>query len=223
MDFVNYTNYKIELSNPEITFGIIFAVIALLVAITCKRGKNTFFDIETTTSIKGIAILFLIFGHFSVFCLEKKMFFDEGGYWAVIIFLFISGYGLYQKYGLKNIDNNFWKKRLLKLYLPLWLTLPLFIILDHFLIDLHHHVPEIVLNFLGIHFNNVLIRVNAVAWFIEYIIVLYIVYWATTKLHVSDVSKIAILFISCFFISLTIYKTPLKDYHLIWVQYTLVF
>ena len=166
----------------------------IVIGITSRKTENHFFDIPTTTSLRGVAVLFLIFGHLSIKCLKDKMFFNLGGYWAVIIFLFISGYGLYQSYELSNTKNGFWEKRISKLYIPLWITLALFIVLDHFLIKLHHPLSELVFNFLGFHLNGVLVRVNAVAWFVEYVMVLYFIFWIVSKLSFSEEIKIFILF-----------------------------
>lgn len=50
---------------------------------------------EITNSLKGIAILFVLFGHTN--------FLDSSGAWGVHIFLLLSGYGLecsYQKNGI---------------------------------------------------------------------------------------------------------------------------
>nr|CBX28906.1 hypothetical protein N47_B20520 [uncultured Desulfobacterium sp.] len=190
---------------------------------TCKKTGYDFFDIPTTTSLRGVAVLFLLFGHLSIMCLQHQMFFNIGGYWAVIIFLFISGYGLYQSYQLTNAKAGFWKTRILKLYIPLWITLALFIILDDVLINLHHPLLEIILNFLGFHLNGILVRVNAVAWFVEYVMVLYFIFWIVSKLPFSEELKLIVLFCLCFSVYAIIRLTPIRNYHSIWLQYTIVF
>lgn len=151
------------------------------------------------------------------------MFFNLGGYWAVIIFLFISGYGLYQKYQLNNIPFSFWNRRISRLYIPLWITLILFISLDSFLIDLYQPSIEIVLNFLGIHFNGALTQINAVAWFVEYIMILYGIYWLSSKIPFGENSKLIVLVFLCFLIFLIASFPPVKYYHSIWRQYSVVF
>jgi peptidoglycan/LPS O-acetylase OafA/YrhL len=222
-NFVNYQNYQIVLTDSTTTFGIIFIIFLIIIGITCRRRENRFFDIATTTSLRGVAVFFLLFGHLSIKCLQDKMFFNLGGYWAVIIFLFISGYGLYQEYQLSDIKSGFWEKRISKLYVPIWITLVLFVLLDYFLINLHHSLSEIILNFLGFHLNDMLVRVNAVAWFVEYIMVLYFIYWIVSKLSFSDEIKLIFLFCLCFFVHIVIYLTPIRNYHSIWLQYTIVF
>ncbi|MCI5165720.1 MAG: acyltransferase [Candidatus Electrothrix sp. GM3_4] len=223
VNFVTYSDYRIVLASSTTSFLMIFFILLIVIGITSKRTENHFFDIPTTTSLRGVAVLFLIFSHLSIKCLQDKMFFNLGGYWAVIVFLFISGYGLYQSYGLSNTENDFWKKRVSKLYIPLWITLALFIILDHLLIKLHHPLLEIALNFLGFHFNGVLVRVNAVAWFVEYVMVLYFIFWIVSKLSFSEEVKILILLFLCFSVYAMVRYTPVRNYHSIWLQYTIVF
>lgn len=72
--FVSHPFYKIDLAAPVLTFGIIFTIILILIGITCKRQNNSFFNTQTTASLRGVAVLFLIFGHFAG-CLKQKMFF----------------------------------------------------------------------------------------------------------------------------------------------------
>ena len=113
--FVNYSNYKIQLLNPYATFGVIGLILGLLIIFTCRKNENNFFDIKKTQSLRGVAILLLILGHLSLHCLSEKLFFSFSGNWAIIIFLFISGYGLHQKYKLRITKGPFWGKRIKKI------------------------------------------------------------------------------------------------------------
>jgi len=221
--FKNYSDYSIVLTDPFMTFGIIFIILLSIIVCTARRSSNQFFDKGYTNMLRGLAVISLIFGHLSDKCLQNKMIFDSGGYWAVIIFLFISGYGLYRSYRFSTMGWMFWKKRISRIYIPLWITLVMFILMDHFLIGLNHSALEIALNFIGIHRNNILLRVNAFAWYVEYIMVLYLMYWIASKLPFSENIKIASLFIFCMSIHLIIRYTPLMEYNSIWLQYTMVF
>ena len=73
----------------------------------------------------------------------------------------------------------------------------LFIIMDDLLINLHHLLPELIFNFLGFHLNDILVRVNAVAWFVEYVMALYFIFWIVSKLPFSEKLKIIVLFCLC--------------------------
>jgi peptidoglycan/LPS O-acetylase OafA/YrhL len=219
--FVTYP-YQIDLAAPVLTFGIIFTIILILIGITCKNNNNSFFDTPTTASLRGIAVLFLIFGHFAG-CLKQKMFFYWGGYWAVIIFLFISGYGLYQKYQFNNIRSIFWKKRISNLYPALWVTLVLFIFLDYFLLNLCYPLSRILLSILGIHLNEIP-SINPPVWFIQYIMMQYLIYWLISKLPFSDTVKLIGLFVICFCIAILVEVSPISGWcKMWWTLYTIAF
>lgn len=223
VNFVTYSHYQIALANPTTTFGVIFAVLLGLIGITVRKTENRFFDVRTTTSLRGAAVLFLLFGHLSIHCLEQKMWFNFGGYWAVIIFLFISGHGLYQRYQLSSTSLGFWTKRLSKLYIPLWITLALFIALDYSLIDLSHSPAEIALNFMGFHQTDLFVRVNAAAWFVGYAMALYAIFWTASRMPYSEHVKVFVVCLFCFFVFMLIRLTSIKNYSSIWLQYTIVF
>lgn len=221
--FVTYSNYKIHLANPVLTFSIIFCVLLALILATLKKTENRYFDRQTSTSLKGIAILFIVFGHFFTICLDQQTF-NLGAFWqGVILFIFIAGYGLYQKYQLNTAGQFFWKNRILKLYPALWITLVLFIALDYFLINVKHSLPEIFFNFLGGHVTDAFGSVNSPAWFVEFIMVLYFIFWVTTKLPFIENIKLIILFVLCVLLSAIIYMTPIRNYHGIWTFYTIAF
>jgi peptidoglycan/LPS O-acetylase OafA/YrhL len=213
---------EIDLIDPILTFGIIFTIILILIGITCKNNNNSFFDTPTTASLRGIAVLFLIFGHLSFMCLQQKMFFNLGGYWAVIIFLFISGYGLYQRYQLNNISGIFWKKRISNLYPALWVTLVLFIFLDYFLLNLCYPLQRILFSILGIHLNEIPI-INTPVWFIQYIMMQYLVYWLISKFTFPDIVKLIGLFVICFCIAILVDVSPISCWCKIWTLYTIAF
>ena len=92
------------------------------------------FNRYTSEMFKGIAIIFLLVGHYSAFCLEGAQPFEMFGEIAVIIFLFLSGVGLTKSYGFNKIDKIYLVKRLRRIMIPLWLTLALFYFLDFLLL-----------------------------------------------------------------------------------------
>ena len=226
MDYFLFHDFgynQIDLIAPILTFGIIFTIILILIGITFKKNNNSFLDTQTTASLRGEAVLFLIFGHLSFSCLKQKMFFNLGGYWAVIIFLFISGYGLYQRYQLNNIRGIFWKKRISNLYPALWVTLVLFIFLDYFLLNLYHPLQRILLSILGIHLNEFPI-INPPVWFIQYIMMQYLIYWLISKLPFPDIVKLIGLFVICFCIAILVEVSPISGWcEKYWTLYTIAF
>ena len=221
--FVNYSSYRIDMEAPSIALLFIMIVILLLGIATRKRAKKAFFDLETTQSLRGMAVIALLLGHLSSMCFAEGTALDSAGYWAVITFLFISGYGLQQRYAFANLDVTFWVKRLSRLYPPLWISLALFLILDYILIGMVHPWYEIVFNLLGGHFNGALVRVNAPAWFVQYILILYVLYFAVSRTVLPESTKLAMLFVAVAVLYLSLRFTPILRCHSIWLQYTLVF
>lgn len=154
---------------------------------------------------------------------ETENVFYWGGYWAVIIFLFISGYGLYQRYQLNNIGGSFWKKRISNLYPALWVTLVLFIFLDYFLLNYSHPLPRILLSILGIHLNEFPI-INPPVWFIQYIMIQYLIYWLISKFPFTDTVKLIGLFAICFCTVILVYISPISGWcGIFWPLYTIAF
>lgn len=102
-----------------------------LIKIAKKNNANAqllTFDREKTLPMRGVLALLIVLHHF--FCqmpngYQPKEFFVYLGATIVAIFFFISGYGLTVQYLIKgkNYFNGFIKKRLLKLIVPLVITI----------------------------------------------------------------------------------------------------
>lgn len=224
MDFVNYSRFKIQLANPTLEYGIIATVLAALVLLSARRIESrSYLDLETSQSLKGLAALSLIFGHLSNKCLEEKTFFDLGGYWAVVVFLFLSGYGLAKTYGLQRVDRSYWPRRIVKVFPALWLTIVLFTLMDHFLLGLEHSWLELLGNVAGVGFNGIYVRVNSPTWFITYILVNYVIFYCISFLKLSIRVKIGIFFLMTFLVSSLVRIPALKENFRLWIPYTMVF
>lgn len=222
--FVNHSVNKIDLAAPWCSLLIIFLIILLLSAVSIQKRDIAFLDLGSSLVFRGVAILLLLCGHFAQMCLVHEGNYPvDGGFLAVCIFLFLSGYGLIQRYGFEKISGKFWPRRLLRLFVPLWLTLTLFILLDQFLLGLSHPLWEIVLNYSGIMFNGAFVRVNSPAWFVDYILLQYILFFLFFRSGLGIYTKIASLFTASVIVAFAIYTTFLFDYFSIWLQYTLVF
>ena len=135
---------QIALSYATRSLTFILPILIAMVAITARWKNQTkaqepfqeklFFTEETSTTLRGIAILLLIFGHLSLKCVEGGWPFPYAGSWAVTTFLYLSGVGLAKTYGLQRIDRKFWIKRLRRIAFPVWLTYLLFYVLDFLLL-----------------------------------------------------------------------------------------
>lgn len=130
----------------------------------CHIMSPTLLCKESTTAIKGIAILLVIISHIGQFGYGIRMFVPLGGI-GVAVFLILSGYGLmesFYRHGLKD----FWGKRFLRVAIPylIWII-----------------VYSIFLYIWHLPFSIDEIRY----WFVEYIIVWYFLFYIAISLTKS--------------------------------------
>lgn len=122
-------------------------------------GYNHFADINTTTTLKGVAILIIIIHHVGVngfFC----NYFNPLGGIGVAMFLFLSGYGITESYK-KNKLNKFWSKKIFRIIVPYLVWLPLYYISMQFSILASPNYFETIPRF----------------WFIEYLLIMYTAFY----------------------------------------------
>ncbi|HRR40041.1 MAG TPA: acyltransferase [Syntrophales bacterium] len=220
---------QIDAAYGDTSLYYILFIFVLLILVTGKnvrkgnfngKAAGDHFTHETTTSFRGLAIVFLLLGHLSEKCIEGVTFLDNGGRWAVVVFLFLSGVSLAKTYGLDSLDKRFILNRIRRIAIPYWMTLALFLVLDYFLIGYHYSIKRIILAFCGIMFPWPPI---GHAWFITYILFLYGLYYFVSLLQVSKQNKALSLLLLSYLFMLTIVNTRLFNYFALWVIYTAVF
>lgn len=220
----------LDLEYASYSLYIICAILVLLIVCSFFRSNTerkgsidraSLFSTESSQTLKGLAIILLILGHFSQQLTphSQALPFRVTGNAAVMIFLFISGVGLGKKYHLR-INKAFLGNRIRKIVLPLWISLVLFLFLNHVLINQTASIQKIILSFGGIFWPGL---PNSPCWFISYIIFLYVVYAAAASVRENKMMQIAILMLLPFTAALIISSTVLIDYIGIWIQYSLVF
>lgn len=221
--FVNYSDFYLDPARPGLTLGSILVSILAAAVISARRSPHGLLDMDVALSVRGLAIVFLVLGHFSSICLQKGTFLDAGGILAVVSLLFLSGYGLTKKYGFQELGGRFWARRLRRLYVPLWLTLILFVALDAVLIGLTHPWPELVYNFAGGHFNGVFSRVNAPAWFVGFLLAMYALFFGVSRVRTGRAGRLALLYAGSLGVFALVKFSPLTGRHWVWLYYPLVF
>ncbi len=174
---------------------------------------------ESSLSLRGIAILLLLIGHFAIMCIEGFQPFEYTGEYAVIMFLVLSGLGLSARYGFASINWTFYSSRIKKLILPVWITLILFYLLDYYLSDRSHSILKICLSFIGIINQD---PPNGPDWFISYILFLYFTYMAASKFQ-SVTVRLTSLFLMSYSSMILIMTIQPLDYFKMWIKYPLVF
>jgi len=205
---------------------IIFIVIALVIIFSFKKKDeqdfdDDFLDIDTGLMLKGIAILILLFGHLAIKCIDGTYFFEYAGVWSVVIFLYISGIALTKTYGIIGLNSKFLIKRIVRLAIPTWVSLFVFFILDFLLTRENYKLKKVIFNFLLILDPS---RPNGPAWFITYILFLYILYFLISKINTTPIFKIIFLYLGSYIFTLFIWRINFLSSHFgIWTQYTFVF
>ena len=228
--FISHLHHQnlIVLSCARTSFLFIFSILLLLIIFSISKKQhekaiNVNADhcvFDSTETLRGLAILLLVLGHFSQQCTEGVLPFRITGNAAVITFLFVSGIALTKTYGLTNIGKHFFKKRFKKIMGHYWITLGLFFTLNFILIHESPSVKRVILNFAGIIWPGL---PNSPAWFITYISYLYIIYYIASLLNVDNFYKLIIIFLLSYCSIFWITYCTLKEYFEIWMQYSLVF
>ena len=220
---------QIDSTYGNASLGYIIMIFLMLMVLTGRRithdevdgkepGEN--FTRNTTVAFRGLAIVLLLLGHLSEKCIEGVTYLEDGGRWAVVVFLFVSGVSLSKTYGLAALDKRFILNRIRRLAIPFWLTLALFLALDHYLLGYYYSIKRIILAIGGIMYPW---PPMGHAWFITYLIFLYGLYYFVSLLRISTQKKAYTLFLLSYLSMLIIINTRLFNYFALWVIYTAVF
>ena len=212
------------LLKQSLTIVFIIIMIFLILSLRHKNIESTASQLMTHATgemLRGIAIIFLIFGHLAIHCIEGTLFFKYAGVWAVIVFLFISGVALSKNYGEKRLGVSFFLKRATRILPAYWIALTLFFVLDYLLLNQHFSLNLLAWNYLCFRPTSLPIGVS---WFITYILVQYIIFWISINVGYFNYIKIIILSAISIFNSLIIYQFSfLVSIYGFWIIYTMVF
>lgn len=203
----------ISITNPVLNSWIIFAVLAFFLVLTIKKRKeSSFFPVNATTEIKGLAIIAIIIAHIGYLLVQNPEFLTPLSYFAgvgVDIFLFVSGYGLTASAMRKKSSIlQFYQRRLAKLFLPFWLIISVLYILDYFVLHRTYPLEYIYKSFLGIFKTASIYQdVNSPLWYFTFIVFYYLIYPLVFIRKYPWISALAILIISY----LILRKTSVAD------------
>jgi len=172
----------ISINNP-IQATLIFDAIlfvALLLSLRIKKNGQIF-PVSQSQEIKGLAILFIVFSHVGYFLVTDHRFLFPLTIMAgvgVDLFLFLSGMGLTASALKKPLSIlNFYRKNLLKLFVPFWLSLVLFLSFDFFILKITYSWQYIERAFLGFFTSVDLYRdLNSPLWYFTLILFYYLIF-----------------------------------------------
>ena len=213
----------IKVSDPAfqtLLFSLIF--VALLVISISKRKDDNFFSKDVTNQIKGVAILAVIFSHIAYFASSDTKFLYPYSILAgvaVNIFLFLSGFGLTLSQLKSPLSPfSFYKKRVLRLFIPLWVVIGSLLLLDYIILGRSYPFSEVINAFLGFYPRaDVYQNLDSPLWYFSFILFYYLVFPLTFIKRLPLLSPILILVASLLalkFIHLQINPDVIKLYKL---------
>lgn len=158
-------------------YVICFIVFPAAVVINAHKvhSANEFLDRQDANVVKGIATCFVILAHLMNYLQSNIGYnsflnvFSVMGGMGVLLFFFVSGYGLYKNYRTKAIDITFWKKRLMNMYFPCIAMQLLFYLIETGIYQ--------TFNIFDMIFNSLF-----GAWFVDVILVQYFIFFVSSKI-----------------------------------------
>ncbi len=172
----------VSINNPIQATWLFSLVFFLVLFIFIKPRKITeWFPTSLTTELKGLSIVMIVLSHIGYFLVSDTRFLWPLSIMAgvgVNLFLFLSGFGLTASQLQKNLSiGGFYKKRLLKLFSPFWLSLIVFLLLDFFLLKISYPWEYIGKAFVGIFTHaNLYQDINSPLWYFTFILGYYLLF-----------------------------------------------
>jgi peptidoglycan/LPS O-acetylase OafA/YrhL len=161
----------------------IFLIVFIVAVFISARRKTDpgVMPKETSNELRGLAILGVLFAHLTYGKFFGTEFLFPLGIWggiAVNLFLFLSGYGLAASViSHPKTPWQFYRKRLTKIIVPLWLSLMLWLILDAVILQRFYPLAEVIQSFLGFFpVAEMWQSINSPLWFLTPLLVFYLVW-----------------------------------------------
>ena len=151
---------------------------------------------KSTKSLKGLLALFIIFHHVSQKITTGENFsnFEYMGRYIVALFFFLSGYGLYFQYSNDaTYMENFLRKRLTRIFIPFFVFIVIYVIYRASLGEVVN--VDFFLSFWRDH-SNIIYN----GWFINSIIVLYVIFYVSFKKKDSKIAIFKLVFFTLVYI-----------------------
>lgn len=157
---------------------ICFLAFPAAILLQAKKNTGTYvlLEKEDTNAIKGIAASFIVLMHLTnnlepdstIIKLLMQLFSVTGGM-GVLLFFFVSGYGIYKGYAHKPPSVSFLYKRVLNIYLPCVFVQLVFRLLE-------------VWQQQRFDLKEILFKSLAEAWFIYVILIQYLIFYISWQL-----------------------------------------
>lgn len=189
-------NFLTYLQSQTLFFSICLIVFTISTIRKDSSGKLSF---SKTEQLKGLAILMVIISHIAYFLYPDPNFLFPLSIYAgvgVNIFLLLSGFGLTASASKEHSILRFYQKRLLKIYLPMWLILLTLIVIYRFTSQQLGSSTPIWQNLLG-WFPSADIKkdLDSPLWYFTLILFYYLVFpWVFKLKNIFAASYLILLF-----------------------------
>ena len=160
-------------------FSAIFLVVLLI--FTKRQKLSEWFPASLTAELKGLAILMIVFSHIGYFLVSDHRFLWPLSIMAGIgvnLFLFLSGFGLAASQTRQTLSPwQFYKKRLLKLFVPFWLMIVTFLTADFFILHITRPWWYVIQSLFGIFTHaDLYADINSPLWYLTFILGYYLLF-----------------------------------------------
>ena len=162
---------------------LIFSAVLGLVILLSIRANNEpgFLTVRQSQQLKGLAILAVFFSHIGYFLASDQRFLYPLSTLAgvgVNIFLVLSGFGLTTSALAKTSGVwEFYRKRIQKIYLPVWVVMAIFLVLDYFVLRKSYPLDSVIKGFVGFFPRaNLYVDLNSPLWYFTFITFFYLVF-----------------------------------------------
>lgn len=198
----------ISISNVVESTNIFIAIFVLAIVLSIrKKQTKELFPNSLSQEIKGLAILTVIFCHVGYFLVSDNRFLFPLSTMAgvgVNLFLFLSGYGqIFSATKRQYTILQFYKNNLLKLFVPFWITLGSFFVLDYFVLHKFYGWTYMAQNFIGYFPKaDLYVDVNSPFWYFTFILLYYLVFPLVFIRRAPWLSAIIIYYLGILFIKI---------------------
>lgn len=172
----------VSIINPIQATWIFSIILFAALAVTIKPRQITqWFPVSVTTELKGLSILMIVLSHIGYFLVSDTRFLWPLSIMAgvgVNLFLFLSGFGLTASQLKKDLSiGQFYRHRLLKLFIPFWLMMVTYLGLDFFIGKIYYSWDYILQAALGIFRHADLYQdFNSPLWYFTLILIYYFLF-----------------------------------------------
>lgn len=205
---------QVQVSDAITQTVLFIALICVILLFSIRRKKDpAILPISLTNEMKGLAILGIIFAHIGYYLSTDTLFLfplSVSAGMGVNLFLFLSGYGLTLS-ELRHPLNpvQFYFRRLKRIYLPMWLVISLFLLLDFFILGKSYQVSTVIGHYLGFFPKADLFQnLDSPLWYFTLILFYYLVFPLLFWKRLFFISPILIYLLSFFLLKLPLPIDP---------------